>query len=114
MSLLDEVETMLSSSRQTGNTTQLIDAAINDVNTVLVVGRYRQKDQILYDHRALWGRVFTVHECDKLRGIAGKKLVFDHTAIYEILFHGRIEMQKEYRRGKAEVTAKVQDLLNTL
>jgi ketosteroid isomerase-like protein len=112
MSLLAEVSVMLECSRQTGNTSQLIKMMYADENTVLVVGS-GQRYYIVRDNRDLENRIITIHETDKIRGMR-TKILFDHTAIAEFIYHAKMREELAYKRGKNEVQDKVRALINTI
>lgn len=88
----DHLLEVLTTLRQTGQTTTCIGVLLQNKNAVLVVGSYRMKQDILRNHTILTqDRVITVQELGRLSG-RNPVLIFDTTAVIDILGRGLLDM----------------------
>jgi hypothetical protein len=92
MHFIDKIIKTLMAIRRTGQTTINVGVLLQNHNAKMVVGHYAMKQSILRDHPFISSsRIFTVDElADGLIGI-NPILVFDNTAVVELLSRARLE-----------------------
>jgi hypothetical protein len=92
MSFTDKVVNALLTVRQTGQTTVCVGALLQNQKAKMVVGTFGMKRLVTQDHPFLDDdRVITVEELPRaLHGFSGP-LLFDNTAVVELLTRVRTE-----------------------